>query len=236
MIPDWLLWLITSVVGVLLGTATWYFWDKGERYSALYSAMAGGCLVVLAVGLMVRNDWIKREIESRKPVYFGELLPANEDPLPANLAPNVFSLMLGDDLQVLSLSANQVVIRRGQLPILSMGIENAKMWLSATVVDSQNGNVVRIVKNEFRAFPEGAFNPKQPDEHSLVVRDADGVEVFNLRFLNPRKIRIVGRFVLQGVGTVTIDAKDGIRWPGGGGIGHLTLDMTNAPAAGVIQF
>ena len=95
---------------------------------------------------------------------------------------------------------------------------------------------MRVVKNEFQAFPEGAFNPKQPDEHSVVVRDADGIEVLNLRFLNPRRIRIVGRFFLQGFGTVTIDKNEGIGWPNGGGIGHLTLDMTNAPAAGVMQF
>ncbi len=236
MIPDWGFWLITLLVGVLFGTATWYFWDKGQRYYALYSAMAGMCLVVLAIGLMVRNDWIKKEIQSRTPVYFGELVPANEDPLPPTLGPNIFSLMLGDDLQILSRSANQAVLRRGSSPVLSIGIENRKMWLSTTLVDSQNRNVVRVVKNEFQAFPEGAFNPKQPDEHSVVVRDADGIEVLNLRFLNPRRIRIVGRFFLQGFGTVTIDKNEGIGWPSGGGIGHLTLDMTNAPAAGVMQF
>jgi hypothetical protein len=236
MLPDLILWLITLVVGVVFGTAIWYFWDKGQRFNALYSAMAGVCLVILAVGLMVRNDWIKKEIQSRTPVYFGELVPASEDPLPPNLAANVVSLMLGDDLQVLSRSARQAVITRGESPIISIGIEDGTMWINTTLVDSQNRNVVRIVKNEFQAFPEGAFNPKQPDEHSLVVRDADGIEVLNLRFLNPRRIRIVGRFFLQGVGTVTIDANDGIRWPGGGGVGHLTLDMTNAPAAGVMKF
>jgi len=95
MIPDWGFWLITLLVGVLFGTATWYFWDKGQRYYALYSAMAGMCLVVLAIGLMVRNDWIKKEIQSRTPVYFGELVPANEDPLPPHLGSQYLLINVG---------------------------------------------------------------------------------------------------------------------------------------------
>ncbi len=93
-----------------------------------------------------------------------------------------------------------------------------------------------IIENEFQANPEYAFNPRQPDEHSLIVRDADGNEVLNIRFLNPRAMRIVGRFQIPGLSDpVLILPSEGIRWPGGGGIGHLTVDLT-ASRAGFIDF
>jgi hypothetical protein len=41
------------------------------------------------------------------------------------------------------------------------------------------------VDDEFQANPQSAFNPKQADKHSLMIRDADGVEMLNQRFLNP---------------------------------------------------
>jgi len=108
------------------------------------------------------------------------------------------------------------------------------MWVSTTLVDSKNKTVVRIIKNEFQAFPETAFNPLQPDEHSLLVRDATGATVLDLRFLNPRTIRIVGRFSMEGVGTFIIDPEEGALFPSGGGLKGLTLDLTEAPSASAI--
>jgi hypothetical protein len=73
------------------------------------------------------------------------------------------------------------------------------MFITADLLDSSNNRIVRIIKNEFQAFPEHAFNPKQPDKHSLVVRDMEGAEIFHVIFLNPRNIRIVGRFYISGI-------------------------------------
>lgn len=56
------------------------------------------------------------------------------------------------------------------------------MWISAKIIDSRKQKVVRIIENEFQAFPEGAFNPRQPDEHGLMVRDEEGVEVLQCAF------------------------------------------------------
>lgn len=236
MAPEWLLWLISLSIGVIFGGALWYFLSQGDRYRALWSGTIGGMLLVLMVGLFIRNGLIQQEVAAQTPKFFGDLIPSNEDPLPPQTPPNVVSLLLGDDLQVLSASANQYVLNRQGVPLLSMGVDSGKLWISATVVDSEGRNIVRIVRNEFQAFPEGAFNPKQPDPHRLVVRDSQGAEVLNLRFLNPRRMRLTGRFYVKGFGIVEIDARDGLRFPGGGGIGHLTLDMSAAPQAGVIGF
>lgn len=121
-------------------------------------------------------------------------------------------------------------------PFLTVGIKDGQMQISAVVMDSRNQLVVRIVDNEFQAIPQNAFNPKQPDKHSLLVRDADGIEVLNLRFLNPTAMRLVGRFQVPGMPEpVVITPDDGICWPGGGGISRLTVDMT-ASKGGLLGF
>lgn len=75
----------------------------------------------------------------------------------------------------------------------------------------------------------------QPDKHSLVVRDSDGVEVLNIKFINPKVIRITGRFQLsKGSEPVVISPDQGIRWPGGGGISNLTLNVRGN--GGLIDF
>ena len=110
------------------------------------------------------------------------------------------------------------------------------MHISAVVMDSKNQLVVRVIDNEFQAIPQNAFNPKQPDKHSLFVRDADGIEVLNVRFLNPTAMRIVGRFQMPGMPEpVVILPDDGVRWPGGGGISRLTVDMT-VSKGGLLDF
>lgn len=238
MVPEWLLYLLSVVISIALGSAVWHFWSHGQRHTSLWIGIIGVELMVLVVGLRFRNELVKQEIKARTPIYFGELTPGDDPtpPLPANTPADTISLPLGDDLRVLSTSSSQYVFRRGDKRLLSIGLRGGKMWISAVITDSSSRNVVRIIENEFQAFPETAFNPRQPDEHSLVVRDSEGQEVLNLRFLNPRAIRITGRFFVQGFGVVAIDPQEGIRFPGGGGIGHLTLDMTLAPEAGVIQF
>ncbi len=166
---------------------------------------------------------------------YGFLEPSDEQPLPATTGAGVVSLLLGNNLQILSRSANQRVFSRQGQSFLTIGSENGRIWLSTVVSDSQNQTVVRIIKNEFQVFPERAFNPTQPDPHSLLVRDATGTEVLRVRFLNPRRILIYGRFVLPDSRTIIVDDQ-GLHFPEGGGLTGLTLDMTAAPNAGAIAF
>jgi hypothetical protein len=145
--------------------------------------------------------------------------------------------MLGDDLAVFAAQTENVIMEKGNTSFLSIGIEeDGRMTLSAKVLDSSNNRIVTIVENEFQANPDYAFNPKQPDIHSLIVRDRDGVEVLNVKYLNSKVIRVVGRFQLSGYSEpVLILPAEGLRWPGGGGIGHLSIDMTKSKG-GLIRF
>ncbi len=233
MMPNWAIALAWFLAAIPVA-AIWFYWDK-SKFGILWNVFGTVVLVAFAITIHIHNDLMEKEAAAKKPVYFGFLEPSNEQLLTSTTPANAVSLLLGNDLQILSMSSDQRVFQAQGRPFLTIGSENGRIWISATIIDSQNQTVVRIIKNEFQAFPEYAFNPVQPDSHSLLVRDSTGAEVLKLRFLNSRRILIYGRFVLPGSRTVIID-DNGIRFPEGGGMGHLTLDMTAAPNAGVIDF
>jgi hypothetical protein len=217
---------------VLLGAAMW------TKTQVRVAAIGFGLMGTIALWILVLVITKYADDSVPKIAYFGGLIPGSETVplLPAGMSDDTVQLLLGDDLRVLSASENPVFTKDGK-SFLSIGVKDGLMRITATVLDSNNNPICRIINNEFQAFPERAFNPKQPDEHSLVVRDSSGVEVLNIQFRNPKTIWLIGRFQITGTAEpVLITRSDGIRWPGGGGIGHLTLDMTQAKGGAVIAF
>jgi hypothetical protein len=238
MTPEWALGLMLFIASVA-GGAIWYLISHHQYHLSLWIGFFAGVIVLLVITLHVRNGIINKEIQANTPVFCGQLTPGNEPnpvPLPPGLPSNTISLLLGDDLRVLSAQCKTYIFSKGQTSFLTIGVgPEGFMLITADIMDSTGENIARIINNEFQANPERAFNPKQPDKHSLVVRDSQGVEVLNVRFLNPKVIRIVGRFYLPGYSEpVLILPDDGIRWPGGDGISHLTVDLTNG--GGFINF
>lgn len=238
MTPDWFLQVLLVVIGIIAGGALWYFISQKQYHQALLSGTVAAIILIVVIALFIRNEIVKTEIQAKTTVYFGELVPSNDPspPLPQNIPKGTITLMLGDELRVLAAQSQNYIFSKKGEPFLSVGIKDGVMRVSASIFDSNNQNVVRIIDNEFQANPERAFNPRQPDKHSLVVRDAKGVEVLNVRFLNSKAMRIVGRFQMPGSSEpVLILSNDGVRWPGGGGISHLTIDLT-ASKGGFIAF
>jgi len=192
MVPDGFLQILIMIIGIIGGGALWYFISQKQYHMALWSCTIAAIILIVVIALFVRNEIVKTEIQAKTPVYFGELVPSNDPslPLPKNVPKDTITLMLGDELRVLAAqSENHVFSNRG-VPFLSIGITDNVMRVSTSIVDSDNKNIVKIINNEFQADPERAFNPKQPDKHSLVVRDSKGIEVLNVRFLNPKAMRI----------------------------------------------
>jgi hypothetical protein len=238
MAPEYVMNTIWFIAAIPVASLFYYLSDHNKRGIA-WSVVITIILVVLNIGLYLNNDAHEKEVAARTPVSFGFLEPSDEPPpapLPAKYPPDVMSLWMGNDLRVLSRSTNMRIFQINGKPFLSIGNENDKMWISATISDSENQTVVRIIKNEFQTFPEHAFNPTQPDSHSLLVRDSTGIEVLKLRFLNPRCILLYGKFVLPDSRIVTVD-DNGIRFPpGGGGFSSMTIDVTSFPRGGMIDF
>jgi hypothetical protein len=238
MIPDWILQITLVFFSLVGGSIVFYLISKGSYKPALFWGWLAAVLLVSVVALYIRNDLIAREQKAATPVYSGYLIPANEPgvPLPDNAPSNTVQLLLGDDLRVLAARAENQILSKSGRPFLSIGIKNNVMKIRTTVIDSRNRHLVRIIDNQFQVSHENAFNPLQPDPHSLIVRDAEGSEVLNIRFINERTIRIVGRFHIEGYKEpLVILAEEGICWPGGGGLGHLTMDLTQSEG-GLLNF
>jgi hypothetical protein len=236
MIPYWFLYVLYVLLGALISGA-FYFLSKKKRRSTLKIGCVAILLFFVITALHIYNERTSRQIQKNQPKYSGYLVSAKEDgdPLPKGAPPDTVQLLLGDDLRVLAAkSENHILSCKGK-PFLSIKIKDGRLYLSATIVDSQNHNIVKIIDNEFQVNTENAFNPKQPDEHSLLVRDTNGQEVLNLRFINEKVVWMIGRFHVDNFdGPIVIDRVEGISWPNGG-IGHLTLDLTQSNG-GFIEF
>jgi hypothetical protein len=225
--------VIVGAALTLFGVGVSYFTGNAK---ILYVGALGLCLLIFyATHRIVLH--LTNEKSVPKVSFYGELTPGDDPmlPLPSGVPPDTVQLLLGDDLRILSASSSAVFSKGGK-SFLSIEFRNGRILLTATLLDKSNRYICRVIENEFQISPERAFNPKQPDAHSLIVRDADGVEVLNLKFLNPKTMRITGRFQLPGSPEpLLILPKEGLVWPGGrGGIGGLTLDMLSK--GGLIAF
>lgn len=152
----------------------------------------------------------RSEVLSKTPIFYGELTPGNEPtpPSPSYSLPghyitpiptDSFRVMLGDDSGIYIRGTVDNIFYLKDKPILTIKTNvDGTVLLNTEVVDSTNHKIVKIIDNEFQANPEYAFRPRQPDKHSLVVRDSDGVEVLNIRYINSKTIWITGRFYSQG--------------------------------------
>ncbi len=236
MIPDWLLTLILAAFSLIAGGVGFYFWREGGKTAGLWIWFAAGVLLLLWVTLQIQKGILTGRNLADTAVFHGRLVPANEET--PNVPVDAWVLMLGDSLQVRTRTASNLrVFTKNGRPFLKLRVVDGQLLVSASVIDSKGDRIVQIVDNEFQASQERAFNPKQPDPSTLVVRDCDGVEVLNIRYVNPRVIRIVGRFCLPGYDApVEILAADGIRWPGGGGLSSMTLEMAGGGKGSVIAF
>lgn len=164
MTPDWFLQVLLVVIGIVAGGALWYFMSQKQYYHALWSGTAAAIILIVVIALFIRNEIVKTEIQAKTPVYFGELVPSNDPSpsLPQNYPKETITLMLGDDLRVLAAQSQNYIFSKKGKPFLSIGIKEGIMRLSASIFDSDNQNVVRIIDNEFQANPERASTRDNP--------------------------------------------------------------------------
>jgi hypothetical protein len=167
---------------------------------------------VLIVFQGVANN--QRVVLSNIPIFYGQLTPGNEPtppspsydsyrnnpppvPLPPLPSPDSFRVMFGDDSGIyIDGPVNNTFLLKG-MPFLTIRTtSDGTVVLNTEVVDSTGNKIVKIVDNKFQASQLYAFLPRQPDHHSLVVDDWDGVEVLNIKYINSKTIWISGRFFL----------------------------------------
>jgi hypothetical protein len=161
------------------------------------------CLIVFLAPFLWSQHYVKEQqaILAKTPIFYGVITPDNKpNPVPSTGLPlDTMTLMLGDNLSIKAMKADSYILSRNGTTFLEIGIDsNGNMLLTTEVRNNSNDNIVKVIDNEFQANPSYAFNPVQPNQHSLVVRDSNGDEVLNIYFINPKVIRVTGTFYVEG--------------------------------------
>lgn len=176
------------------------------------------CLAVFFLAFVPSQNYVTEQQAdlARTVIFYGEIIPDNK-PNPVSstgLPPDTMTLMLGNNLSVQVMKAEEYILSRNDTPFLEIGIDsNGNMLLTTDVRNNSNDNIVKVIDNEFQANQSYAFHPVQPNRHSLIVRDSNGDEVLNVYFINPKVIRVTGTFYIEGYKEpIRILPAEGVTW------------------------
>ena len=150
---------------------------------------------------------IDRIIEATAPPT-GVLTPAN-DPMPltcggAGVPDSMTRIYAGNSMQAASPDHETGLLAIvGGEKLLWVTTTSEGLLVSAKIYDD-NGALVVITDNRFEANKNLGFSPKRPDPHTLIVYNNWDKEVFRIRFLNPKAVRVTGVFHYPGISPVII--------------------------------
>jgi hypothetical protein len=129
----------------------------------------------------------------------GLLVPGNEidPPTPCTLPNTALKVYLGSTVSWTNNDqANDLVMRSED--VLSVRRVSNGLAVFAKVASADGRVVAEIVDNRFYINPNNFLRTDQPDSHSLVVYDQKGNKVLDIKYLNPRSVRILGEFRAPG--------------------------------------
>jgi hypothetical protein len=154
-------------------------------------------------------------LQQEEEKYNGALIPANE-PVPSGTVPSgwnppdgTVALILGNSVSLAVWFPHTVILYKGK-PALTISTNSQGATLSADFFD-MDGKIVAILENnEFHINPLNSFRLERPDKSTLRVRDQQNVIVLDVRFLNPKAIKLNGSLRFPGGREVLIDEKKGV--------------------------
>jgi len=131
----------------------------------------------------------------------GELKPA-DDPTPPNgcdglpmMPPNTIKILIGDNAFGASGFGKSIALEIGTCEAASIERTPSGVFINAQFVDSDDNQVVRILRNKIDALNGETYTARQSiDQGSLTVTNKHGVELFYARYLNKQTVRIRGFF------------------------------------------
>ena len=112
------------------------------------------------------------------------------------------------------LPTKHVIISVGRCDAFAIDRQGSGLLIDADIFDKNGNLTARIQSNEFHLVPAQYSYMERPDRSTLVVYDKEGAELFWVRFLNPRSVKIRGRFACKGSQPVQV-TDDAILAPGG---------------------
>ena len=170
--------------------------EQGQKMLAILNRILEDHLDPSAV--MTKLDDIRMGVEDMRQQgkTSGLLSPGNE-PTPENPCGSI--MPAGGTLVLLGNSASfattfpSTIIKIGNDETLGMEKIEGRIAISATLYSSDGRIVAQLDKNQFFINPNNFFRKEiSSDGHSLVVFDQTGVEVLNVKFINPTTVAFLG--------------------------------------------
>jgi hypothetical protein len=154
----------------------------------------GERLLVLVNRVISKELDIQRvldEIDARIPKYRGTLIPASDpDPMPWCGELGLPKLLIGTNGFV---GAGGTVLIVGEHDKIAYKLVRSGIAIDADLSADDGRIIARIQDNKFVVNPNNTFDV-HGDDSTLIVNNDRGVEVLNVRFANPKTIRLNGRF------------------------------------------
>jgi hypothetical protein len=89
---------------------------------------------------------------------------------------------------------SQVVLRFAGKDLFTLSRAPGGLSVDAKFFDVSGNLVAQLTRNRFSFNQNDAFKVIGPDAHSLLVTDAQGEMILDVRFINPASIRVRGLF------------------------------------------
>lgn len=157
----------------------------------------------------VRSNYrVKKEAT---PEFHGLLTPANDpDPLspctrdPSFIAPpEAVTIFYGSSAAWIT-SPKLIVLRVKDTDLLAISRTSEGVSVSAQIYGADERIITQIIDNEFHINPNNYFRIDRTDRHTLIVYDQYNKQVLNVRFLNPRAIKVMGIFHFPDIPPISI--------------------------------
>ena len=173
--------------------------------------------IVLAL-FLGRSGWIHSNYgRQSKPMV---LLPAST---PSPDEARFMSLALGDVILRVAPSERYVLSVEGKR-FLTLDAPKSGMSVTCDLADDDGRIVGRIRRNTPERYP---VRTSRPDTHTMLLQDAEGHEIFGVRYLGPTQVQITGSFHAAGLPEpVLVSTERGVHWKGGGVPPGTRIDLT----------
>jgi hypothetical protein len=186
--------------------------NRARRHYWLSNSLGSLALVGITISCLIWTHRAQQEYELSLPM--GWLIPAS-DPTPdagpcGAPPPNALMLYLGHEAVIARHFPRPVMKVDGKDFLTMFKNADGSVAVSVDILGPDQKLIARIDRNKFAVNVHKTFQQERPDPHTLIVEDSYGREVLNIRYLNPRALRIKASLWLPNVPPVYGP------WPAGG--------------------
>lgn len=249
MSPEWLLESALFLAALFAGAVGVSLLRQGQRARGLQLGAISLAFLALTVGLsMNRKIHTAGGLGSRTPVQQAKPLtpllprPASSVDSSTNQLEGTLStsLLLGSVL-VRVAASDRYELSVDKETFLLLEPETRGLFVTCHPVATNDSFGVRFHRNQIGTH-EATVKWSTPDPHTLLVTERSE-EMLRVRFLEPRKIEVAGRFaVSDSIPPIVITPLGGILWKGGAIPAGSTIDLTpqgkgrlNFESSGLLQ-